>query len=105
MTNPKHLQPGGMKVGLDRDFSVDRYPDRMNAFQFAALNKTSADGTVSAVVIDEKAEAARLRKNAKRTAQRAAIRAAATRVNAVNEFNCPILPPPPRKRRAPGVQE
>ena len=105
MTTPKHLQPGGMKVGLDRDFSVDRYTDGMNAFQFAALNKTSAEEEVSAVVIDEKAEAARLRKNAKRTAQRAAIRAAATRVNVVNEFNCPILPPPPRKRRAPGVQE
>jgi len=105
MTKPKHLQPCGMKVGLDRDFSVDRYPDGMNAFQFAELHKTSAEGADSEVVVDEKAEAARLRKNAKRTAQRASIRAAATRVNAVNEFNCPILPPPPRKRRAPGVQE
>lgn len=104
MTKPKHLQPSGMKVGLDRDFSVDRYPSGMNAFQFAELHKSSAEGAVSASVIDEKDEAARLRKNAKRTAQRAAIRAAATRVNVVNEFNCPILPPPPRKRRAPGGQ-
>ena len=104
MTKPKHLQPGGMKVGLDRDFSVARYPDGMNAFQFAASHKPSAETAVLSVVIDEKAEAARLRKNAKRTAQRAAIRAAATRVNVVNEFNCPILPPPPRKRRAPEVQ-
>ena len=87
------------KFGLDRDFSVDRYPSGMNAFQFAELHKSSAEGAVSASVIDEKAEAARLR-----TAQRAAIRAAATRVNVVNEFNCPILPPPPRKRRAPGGQ-